>query len=82
MFNTSLENAFVKNILTFALIMLVSQITIVLGMKILVLLLLPITLRIHHLNKVSGVAFSLIMIMLQTKFFFVRVHPPAISNIQ
>ena len=52
-----------------------------LGMKILVLLVLTIAPRIHYLSKVNGAAFSLIMIMLQAKFLFVRVHLLAISNI-
>ena len=32
-------------------------------------------------NKVIGVAFSLIVIMLQAKFLFVRVHSLVVSNI-
>ena len=31
--------------------------------------------------KVIGVAFSLIMIMLQAKFLFIKVHSLAVSNI-
>ena len=50
-------------------------------MKILILLLLTIAPRIHYFNKVSGVAFSLIVIMLQAEFLSVRVHLLAISNI-
>ena len=48
--------------------MLVLQITIVLGMKILVLLHLAIAPRNHYLVKVFGMAFSLIVVMLQVKF--------------
>ena len=31
-------------------------------------------------NEVIGVAFSLVMIMLQAKFLFVRVNSPVVSN--
>ena len=43
MSNTNLKMSFLSNTVTFALIVLVSQITVVSGMKILVLLLLAIT---------------------------------------
>ena len=63
-------------------IMLVSQITIVFGNEN------PISLASHNHtedplphNEVIGAAFSLIVIMLQAKFFFVRVHSLAVSNI-
>ena len=69
MFNTNLKNVSFSNTLKFALIMLVSQITIVLGMKN------TGTLASHNCtedplpcNKVIGAAFSLIVIMLQAKF--------------
>ena len=62
--------------------MLVLWVTIVLGMKNLVLLLLVIAPRIHYLVKVFGMAFSWIMIILQAKFLLlVRVHPLAFLNI-
>ena len=82
MFNTNLKNVSFSNSLTFTLIMLVLQITIVLGMKN------PGTLASHNCtenplpcNKVIGVGFSLIVIMLQAKFLFVKIHSLVVSNI-
>ena len=77
-----LKNVSFSNILTFTLMMLVLQITTVLGIKN------PGTLASHNCtkdplpcNKVFGAAFLLIMIMLQAKFLFVRVHSFVASNI-
>ena len=82
MFNTNLKNVSISNTPTFTLIMLVSQMTIVLGMKN------PGTLAPHNCtedplpcNKVIGVAFSQIVIMLQAKILFVRIHYLTASNI-
>ena len=58
MFNTNLKNVSFSNTLTFALVVLVLQITTVFGMKILVLLLLAIAPRIQYLVMRSLVQHS------------------------
>ena len=81
-YNSSLRMFLFSNTPTFTLIVLVLQITNILGMKN------PGTLASHSCTedpllciKVIDAAFLLIVIMLQTKFLFVRVHHLAFSNI-